>query len=206
MLVGLRDRIGAHAMLAALPHLWRAEVDVGPAYGEAFAGDFAVANLSDTGDFFGVVIVDLSGKGLDAGTRRCFCRGFWRFPGCVCAQNISWLPPIRTCSARTGARALSRRSMWHWNLTHATSHSVERAPACGKVLGLCWPVAGPERREGSSACRHEGPRLLSFGWTTTQRRCSGALPRRRVETRPRDLTVGSIGCSVQKNAWFHMVC
>jgi len=75
MLVDLRDRIRGHGRLPALPEPWHAEVDVESAYGEPFSGDFAVANLSDAGDRLEVVLVDVSGKGLDAGTRALLLSG-----------------------------------------------------------------------------------------------------------------------------------
>jgi hypothetical protein len=69
MLIDLRDRIRAQSVLPALPEPWHAEVAVEAAYFEPFAGDFAVAILSDDGDRLEVALVDVSGKGLDAGTR-----------------------------------------------------------------------------------------------------------------------------------------
>jgi hypothetical protein len=75
MLVDLRDRIRGHARLPALPDPWHAEVDVESAYGEPFSGDFTVANVSDAGDRLEVVVVDVSGKGLDAGTRALLLSG-----------------------------------------------------------------------------------------------------------------------------------
>jgi hypothetical protein len=75
MLVDLRDRIRRHARLPALPEPWHAEVDVESAYGEPFSGDFAVSSLSDAGDRLEVVLVDVSGKGLDAGTRALLLSG-----------------------------------------------------------------------------------------------------------------------------------
>jgi hypothetical protein len=75
MLVDLRDRILAQSALPTLPVPWHAEVDVEPAYFEPFAGDFAVANLSDAGDRFEVALVDVSGKGMDAGTRALLLSG-----------------------------------------------------------------------------------------------------------------------------------
>lgn len=75
MLVDLRDRIRGHAGLPALPTPWHAEVDIQAAYEEPFSGDFAVANLSDAGDRLEVVLVDVSGKGLDAGTRALLLSG-----------------------------------------------------------------------------------------------------------------------------------
>jgi hypothetical protein len=75
MLVDLRDRIRAQSQLPTLPEPWHAEVDVESAYFEPFAGDFAVANLSEAGDRFEVALVDVSGKGLDAGTRALLLSG-----------------------------------------------------------------------------------------------------------------------------------
>lgn len=75
MLVDLRDRIRGHAGLPELPEPWHAEVDVESAYGEPFSGDFAVANLSDAGDRLELVLVDVSGKGLSAGTQALLLSG-----------------------------------------------------------------------------------------------------------------------------------
>lgn len=75
MLVDLRDRIRAQSELPTLSEPWHAEVEVESAYFEPFAGDFAVANISDAGDRFEVAVVDVSGKGLEAGTRALLLSG-----------------------------------------------------------------------------------------------------------------------------------
>jgi hypothetical protein len=75
MLVDLRDRIRAHGNLPKLPEPWHAEVAVESAYGEPFSGDFAVANLSNAGGRLEVALVDVSGQGLDAGTRAMLLSG-----------------------------------------------------------------------------------------------------------------------------------
>jgi hypothetical protein len=75
MLVDLRDRIRAQSELPKLPEPWHAEVEVKSAYFEPFSGDFAVGNLSDSGDWFEVALVDVSGKGMDAGTRALLLSG-----------------------------------------------------------------------------------------------------------------------------------
>ena len=75
MLIDLRDRIRAQTVLPALPEPWHAEVAVEAAYSEPLAGDFAVANLSEDGARFEVALVDVSGKGLDAGTRALLLSG-----------------------------------------------------------------------------------------------------------------------------------
>jgi len=75
MLVDLRDRLRAHGELPTLPEPWRAEVAVKSAYGESFSGDFVVATRSDTGHQLEVALVDVSGKGVDAGTRALLLSG-----------------------------------------------------------------------------------------------------------------------------------
>jgi len=75
MLLDLRDRIRGHAGLPTLPEPWHAEVDVESAYGEPFSGDFAVAVRSNGGQRLEVALVDVSGKGLDAGTRALLLSG-----------------------------------------------------------------------------------------------------------------------------------
>jgi Stage II sporulation protein E (SpoIIE) len=75
MLVDLRDRLRAHGELPVLPEQWRAEVALESAYGESFSGDFVVANRSNAGDLLEVALVDVSGKGLDAGTRALLLSG-----------------------------------------------------------------------------------------------------------------------------------
>lgn len=75
MLVDLRDRLRAHGRLPTLPEPWHAEVALESAYGDSFSGDFVVANLSNTGDRLEVALVDVSGKGVNAGTRALLLSG-----------------------------------------------------------------------------------------------------------------------------------
>jgi hypothetical protein len=75
MLVDLRDRLRAHGELPPLPDGWSAEVVLRSAGGGAFSGDFLVANRSDDGHTLEVALVDVSGKGLDAGSRALLLSG-----------------------------------------------------------------------------------------------------------------------------------
>lgn len=75
VLVDLRDRIRAQSGLPLLPEPWHGEVEVEPAHFEPFAGDFAVASISAAGDRFEVALVDVSGKGVDAGARALLLSG-----------------------------------------------------------------------------------------------------------------------------------
>jgi len=89
MLVDLRDQIRAQSELPALPAPWQAEVEVESAYGEPFSGDFAVAKLSDAGDRLEIVLVDVSGKGLEAGTRALLLSGaFGSLLGAIDGQEL----------------------------------------------------------------------------------------------------------------------
>lgn len=75
MLVDLRDRLRAHGELPTLPEPWHAEVALEPAHGESFSGDFVVATRASSGNRLEVALVDVSGKGLDAGTRALLLSG-----------------------------------------------------------------------------------------------------------------------------------
>ncbi len=69
MLVDLRDRLASQSQLPVLPEGWRAEVVLRSAGGASFAGDFVVATKDRGGSLLEVVVVDVSGKGVGAGTR-----------------------------------------------------------------------------------------------------------------------------------------
>lgn len=73
MLVDLRDRLVAHGRIPSLPAPWRVDSVVRSAYAEAFSGDFVVA--SRTGNLLEIVLVDVSGKGQDAGVRSLLLSG-----------------------------------------------------------------------------------------------------------------------------------
>jgi len=67
MLIDLRDRLQTQSELPPLPDQWYAQAMMRSAGGVQFAGDFIVA--ARTGDLLEVVVVDVSGKGVAAGTR-----------------------------------------------------------------------------------------------------------------------------------------
>jgi hypothetical protein len=75
MFVDLRDRLKAFGELPSLPGGWHAETAVESAYGQSFSGDFVVATRSSDGRWFEVVLVDVSGKGVQAGTRSLLLSG-----------------------------------------------------------------------------------------------------------------------------------
>jgi hypothetical protein len=75
MLVDLRDRLEAHGAVPPLPPGWRVDHALRSAYAEAFSGDFLVAARPGSGRKLEIVLVDVSGKGQDAGVRSLLLSG-----------------------------------------------------------------------------------------------------------------------------------
>ena len=75
MLVDLRDRLVAHGRIPPLPTSWHVDSVVRSAYAEAFSGDFVVAARSQGGRLLEIVLVDVSGKGQEAGVRSLLLSG-----------------------------------------------------------------------------------------------------------------------------------
>jgi len=75
MLVDLRDRLAAYGRVPALPPGWRVDTAVRSAHGEAFSGDFMVAARGERGQLLELVLVDVSGKGQEAGVRSLLLSG-----------------------------------------------------------------------------------------------------------------------------------
>jgi len=75
MLVDLRGRLAAQGELPVLPATWRTDRVLRSAGGASFSGDFIVANKSGDDRWLEVVLVDVSGKGMDAGTRALLLSG-----------------------------------------------------------------------------------------------------------------------------------
>ena len=73
LLVELRGRLARQSALPALPAGWQAESVLRPAGGGPFAGDFVISALR--GSHLELALVDVSGKGLAAGTRALLLSG-----------------------------------------------------------------------------------------------------------------------------------
>ena len=73
MLVDLRDRLLTQGELPDLPRNWGAELCVLSAYGDSFSGDFVVTSKTD--GCLEIALVDVSGKGVAAGTRSLLLSG-----------------------------------------------------------------------------------------------------------------------------------
>jgi hypothetical protein len=76
ILLDLRERIGRQGVMPPLPRDWYADAATRPAGGTTpFAGDFTVAHLSGDQRWLSVAVVDVSGKGVDAGPRSLLLSG-----------------------------------------------------------------------------------------------------------------------------------
>jgi hypothetical protein len=73
MLIELRDRIRAQGTLPELPEGWGSVSVLRPAGGSSFGGDFLVSSCD--GKNLEVALVDVAGKGVDAGTRALLLSG-----------------------------------------------------------------------------------------------------------------------------------
>jgi serine phosphatase RsbU (regulator of sigma subunit) len=73
MLIELRDRIRAQGKIPDLPDHWRAISVLRPAGGSSFGGDFLVSACD--GKVLELALVDVAGKGIEAGTRALMLSG-----------------------------------------------------------------------------------------------------------------------------------
>lgn len=74
MLIELRQRLRTQGELPPLPRGWRAELALESAGHAGFAGDFLVSGVRDD-HLLELALVDVSGKGIDAGTRALMLSG-----------------------------------------------------------------------------------------------------------------------------------
>jgi hypothetical protein len=115
MLVDLRERIARQSQIPALSRDWYAEAVMRSAGGSSFAGDFIVASTSPDRRSLEVAVVDVSGKGEQAGTRSLLLSG--SFGGLLGA-----LPPEQFLSA---ANDYLLRQDWSEGFATAVHLSLE---------------------------------------------------------------------------------
>jgi hypothetical protein len=75
MLLELRERLRAQGEVPPLPFGWQHEALIRSAGGASFGGDFLVAALTGGQSMLEIALVDVSGKGVDAGTRALMLSG-----------------------------------------------------------------------------------------------------------------------------------
>lgn len=75
MFVDLRDRIMKQGAIPPLPEEWHVESAFRSAGGSSFGGDFIVASKATDGSTLELIVVDVSGKGVEAGSRSLLLSG-----------------------------------------------------------------------------------------------------------------------------------
>ena len=75
MFVDLRDRISKQGVIPDLPYEWHVDSATRSAGGTSFGGDFIVASRATDGSSLELIVVDVSGKGIEAGTRSLLLSG-----------------------------------------------------------------------------------------------------------------------------------
>ncbi|MFJ2033426.1 PP2C family protein-serine/threonine phosphatase [Streptosporangium sp. NPDC087985] len=91
MLLELRDRLKSQSELPSLPKDWDSRVVLEQAGGSSFGGDFLVSMRE--GDTVELALVDVSGKGVDAGTRALMLSGTF---GGLLGSVTDFLPACNT--------------------------------------------------------------------------------------------------------------
>ncbi|HEX8004234.1 MAG TPA: PP2C family protein-serine/threonine phosphatase [Mycobacteriales bacterium] len=115
MLVELRERLRVHGTLPDLPSGWSWETELRSAGGAGFGGDFLVAARTGDGRSLEVALVDVSGKGIDAGTRALLLSG-------ALGGLLGAVPPEDFLRA---ANAYLRRQAWEEGFATAIHVAVD---------------------------------------------------------------------------------
>src|SRR5580692_10427947 len=135
MLLELRDRIQAQAKLPSLGEGWGSAVVLRPAGGSSFGGDFVVSFCD--GKTLEVALVDVSGKGIDAGTRALLLSG--AFGGLLGSVPREEFLPACNAYMRRGAGAEGFVTAVHYD---AAAGRWRLTQAHGIVLGVVPDLRG----------------------------------------------------------------
>jgi hypothetical protein len=168
MLVDLRDRILTQGGVADLPAGWEVQSALKPAGGTAFAGDFVVVMRGHDVERLEVVVVDVSGKGVDAGTRALLLSG--AFGGLLGALPAPGFLPA--------ANGYLLRQAWEEGFATAVHLSLDLRTGDYEIRTAGHPPAA-HRTAGSgrwSVLRTEGP-ILGLIEDATFSPASGRLGR-----------------------------
>jgi hypothetical protein len=115
MLVELRERLRVQGELPDLPDGWSWELEQRSAGGAGFGGDFLVSARTRDGLSLEVALVDVSGKGIDAGTRALLLSG-------ALGGLLGAVPPEEFLSA---ANTYLRRQSWEEGFATAIHVAID---------------------------------------------------------------------------------
>lgn len=190
MLLELRDILTSQGELPRLPAGWRAEVAIRSAGGSTFSGDFVVATTRSD-EVLEVALVDVSGKGLDAGTRALLLSG--AFGGLLGVVPVDQFLPA--------ANQYLRRQDWDDDFATVVHVAVDLATGQFEVRTAGHPPAIQfDAWSGRwQTCESEGPLLglvaaAEFRASHGQLRQGDALfffSDGMVETPRRDIRIGT---------------
>ena len=148
MFVDLRDRILQQGGIPDLPRGWHAESALRSAGGTPFAGDFVVATLASP-TRLELAVVDVSGKGEEAGTRALLLSG--AFGGLLGAlPPAQFLPGRQRLPAPSGLGRgvrhrdppLARSRRRQLRDPHGGPPAGGAAPGRHRPLDACCPARG----------------------------------------------------------------
>ncbi|CAA9340298.1 MAG: Stage II sporulation protein E [uncultured Nocardioidaceae bacterium] len=131
MLGDLQERISRQGRIPALPIGWHLETSTRSAGSTSFAGDFLVAHRAEGGGLLSLVLVDVSGKGVDAGTRALLLSG-------ALGGLIGAVPPDRFMAS---ANEFLLRQSWEEGFATAVLVSVDLATGDYEVRSAGHPPA-----------------------------------------------------------------
>lgn len=131
MLMDLRDRLQRQAEIPPLPNGWHCESVLLSAGGARFAGDFFAVNLANNDTRLEVVLVDVCGKGVAAGTQSLQLAG-------AMGGLIGSLPPLGLFAA---ANDYLMRQNWNDGFATAVHIIVDLQTGRYEVLSAGHPPA-----------------------------------------------------------------
>lgn len=115
MLMELNQRLRVQGNIPALPEGWAAERQMTSAGGAKFAGDFFITHVHEDGVTLEIVLVDVSGKGVGAGTKSL------QFSGAL-GGLIGTMPPVELFDA---ANEFLLRQGWDYSFATAVNVVVD---------------------------------------------------------------------------------
>lgn len=155
MLLDLRDRLQSQGTVPALPAGWSSQSAMKYAGGTRFSGDFLVATLSDDESTLEMVLVDVCGKGVAAGTRSLQLAG-------ALGGMIGALPPLGLFAA---ANDFLLRQKWDEGFATAVHVIVDLPSGRYSIISAGHP---PALRWDATTAQWDvdGARGLALGITT----------------------------------------
>lgn len=152
MLVDLRDRLQSQGVVPPLPKGWKAQSSMLTAGGLQFAGDFLVADLTHDEKHLEMILVDVCGKGVAAGTQSL------QFAGAL-GGLIGSLPPQALFAA---ANSFLLRQRWDDGFATAVHVLVNLEDGRFSIISAGHPPA-LRWDSGQSSWEIDGARGMALG-------------------------------------------